>query len=453
MPKIKSSKSLKNFILSIIFITAFLFSSATAQPVFASRIDDLQKKISDNNTQIAEIQKEIDELQKQLDKTGQDTKTLKNQIKQLETTIKNLKSNISLTERKITAANLNIEELNLGIKSKEEEIAASKKVLTETIKSMNEAESNSLIEVLLANASLSDFYGDIERIKDYQETVSVNLGQLKELKNDLQNQEATKEAEKNNLENLRLKLADQKKITETQNSQKSSLLKETQSRESEYKKLLADRLARQQALENEISAFEEQIRIEIDPNSLPKTGSGVLSCPVDNPNNPSWCTKSTDASGGITQFFGNTPFATRNPQVYGWKGHDGLDFRATIGTSIKSSGAGVITAIGNTVSFCRGSEIGYGKWVLIKHDNNLSTFYAHLSLIKVSVGDSVEMGQIIGYSGNTGYTTGPHLHFGVFATQAISGLEYTSTSKTCGGTIMHQPIVPPNGKLNPLSYL
>lgn len=436
---IKKIKNFKN-LSSGIFIIAILFF-LTTQSAFSSRIDDLRQKINENNTQIAEVQKEIDELQKQLDKTGKDAKTLKNQISQLETTVKNLKANISLTERKITAANLNIEELNLEIKSKEEEIADSKKVLAETIRNMNEAESKSLVEILLANVNLSDFYGDIERMKDFQENINVNLGQLKELKNDLQNQETKKESEKNELENLRSKLADQKKITEAQNSQKNALLKETQNKESLYKKQLAEQLAKQQALENEISAYEEQIRIEIDPNSLPRTGTGVLSWPIDLPIT-------------ITQYFGDTPFATQNPQVYGGKGHDGIDLRASVGTPIKSAKAGIITAIGNTVSYCRGYEIGYGNWILIKHDNNLSTFYAHLSLpIKVSPGERVETGQIIGYSGNTGYATGPHLHFGVFATQAISGLQYTSTSPTCGGIIMRQPIVPPNGKLNPLSYL
>ncbi len=425
------------FLIMLIILPVFI---TRPFPVSASRVDELQAKIDDNKTQIAAIQKEIDELQKQLDKTGSDAKNLKNQISQLETTIKKLQANIKLTKGKITQANLIIEDLNFGIQSKQDEIDSSKKALAEFIRSMNEAESESLIEILLANNIFSDFFGDLERIKDLQNNINVNLEQLKELKNDLQNQETEKEAEKKKLEDLNSSLADQKTLVESQNSQKNSLLKETQNKESLYKKQLAEQLAKQQALENEINAYEEQIRIEIDPNSLPKAGTGVLIWPIDSPI-------------VITQYFGNTPFATQNPQVYGGKGHDGIDLRASIGTPIKSAKAGTVTAIGNTVSLCRGYQIGYGKWVLIKHDNNLSTFYAHLSLIKVSPGDSVETGQLIGYSGNTGYTTGPHLHFGVFATQAIAGLKYISTSSTCGGITMHQPIVPPNGKLNPLSYL
>ncbi len=405
----------------------------------ASQIDELRQKIDENNAQIAALQKEIEELQKQLDQTGKDAKTLKNQISQLETTIKKLQTDTKITQKKINSANLIIEELNIEIKGKEQEIYNSKNVLAEIIRNMEETESQSLVEILLANTSLSEFFDDLEHMEDFQSTIGANLQQLKTLKEDFQNQQAKKESEKNNLEDLQSQLADQQTLVQSQKNQKNTTLAETKNKEANYQKLLADRLAKQQALENEISAYEEQIRVEIDPSSLPKTGSGVLQWPLDNP--------------VITQYFGNTPFATQNPQVYGGKGHDGIDLRAPVGTPIKAARLGVVTAIGNTVSYCRGYQIGYGGWVLIQYDNNISTFYVHLTRIKVSPGDSVETGQLVGYSGNTGYTTGPHLHFGVFATQAIVGLEYKSTSQTCGGIIMRQPIVPPNGKLNPLSYL
>ncbi len=417
--------------------SALLFA---ASPVSASNIiDELRQKIADNNNQITEIRKQIDELQKQLDKTGSDVKNLKNQISRFVTTIKKLRADIKLTEAKIAMANNILEELDIEIKNKEKEISENKNALAETIRNINEAESQSLIEILLADVGFSGFFNDLERMDNLRSSMNASLNQLMILQSDLKNQETKKEKEMEDLQNLHSSLADQKTITEMQNNQKNILLKETQNKESLYKKQLAEQMAKQQALENEISAFEEQIRIEIDPNSLPKTGSGVLSWPVDNPT--------------VTQYFGDTRFATQNPQVYGGKGHDGIDLRAPVGTPIKAARLGIVTAVRNTVSYCRGYQIGYGNWVLIKHDNNLSTFYAHLTQIKVSPGDSVETGQLIGYSGNTGYTTGPHLHFGVFATQAIAGLEYTSTSPTCGGITMHQPIVPPNGKLNPLSYL
>lgn len=415
-------------ILILVFLFAFPFF------IFASRIDELRAKIEEYNAQISEIEKEIEEYQKQIDKASKEAKTLKNQISQLEATIKKLKADIKLTENKIAATNFIIEELLLNIKSKEEEIKNSKIVLAETIRRIDETESQSLVEILLAHNNFSDFFSDLERMKEFQNTVNINLQQLKTLKNDFQNQEREKETEKKNLENLNLKLADQKLLLEMQKNQKNNLLKETKNKESTYKKLLADRSAKQQALEEEIQTIEEQIRIEIDPSSLPLARSGVLLWPIDKPI--------------ITQYFGNTPFATLNPQVYGGKGHNGIDLRASIGTPVKAAESGVVVDTGNTDNYCPG--VSYGKWILIKHNNNLSTLYSHLSLIKVAAGENVTAGQIIGYSGDTGYVTGPHLHFTVFATPAV---EIGSLKSRICGTTMKLPLAPYNGYLNPLSYL
>ena len=172
----------------------------------------------------------------------------------------------------------------------------------------------------------------------------------------------------------------------------------------------------------------------IDPESLPKMGSGVLSWPL--------------AKVFITQYFGNTPFATQNPQIYSGKGHNGIDLRASVGTPVKSAADGRVVAWGDTDRACAG--VSYGKWVLVEHDNNLSTLYAHLSYIQVSVGDTLRNGQILGYSGNTGYSTGPHLHFTTFATKGVQ--LKTIRSRVCG-TQMYLPVASFNGYLNPLSYL
>ena len=193
-------------------------------------------------------------------------------------------------------------------------------------------------------------------------------------------------------------------------------------------------MAKQRALEEEISRIEEKIRIEIDPASLPISRSGVLAWPLD---------KIT-----ITQDFGNTPFATKNPQIYNGKGHNGVDFRASVGESVLAADDGRVIDVGDTDKQCRG--VSYGRWILIEHSNNLSTLYAHLSLIKVSAGETVKRGQLVGYSGDTGYVTGPHLHFTVFATQGVQVQKVKS--KVCG-TYMTVPISALNAYLNPLDYL
>jgi murein DD-endopeptidase MepM/ murein hydrolase activator NlpD len=88
------------------------------------------------------------------------------------------------------------------------------------------------------------------------------------------------------------------------------------------------------------------------------------------------------------------------------KMHTGLDFTADIGTEIYATGDGVIESVDSKLS-------GYGHHVVIQHGYGYQTLYAHMSHVVVRVGEKVKRGQIIGYVGNTGTSTGPHLHYEV----------------------------------------
>ena len=85
--------------------------------------------------------------------------------------------------------------------------------------------------------------------------------------------------------------------------------------------------------------------------------------------------------------------------------HEGVDWACSVGTKISASCKGTVTYAG--------WQNGYGNTIVISHGNGLKTRYAHLSKIAVTDGKSVEQGDLIGYSGNTGNSTGPHLHFEV----------------------------------------
>ncbi|MEW5907661.1 MAG: peptidoglycan DD-metalloendopeptidase family protein [Patescibacteria group bacterium] len=435
MQSINYKKNLLQIFIFVLFSGYFLIISfLNVSDVSAETVEQLRKKIQERNQQIEQIQKEIEKYQKQLDQTLEEKTTLKNEISRLEITQKKLISDINLTQKQIESTGFNIERLEIEIADKQNSITGKKGELSEIIRSLNEAESQSLVEITLANDTLSDFFTDIERMENFQKELNINLKELKELKSFLEEEKAEREIEKQNFEDLKGKLVDQKIIVDSTKKQKNQILTLTKNKEENYKKILADRVTKQKALEDEIRSIEEQIRVVIDPSSLPRAGSGVLKWPLD--------------SIMITQYFGNTPFATQNPQVYNGQGHNGIDLRASIGTPVKAAGDGTITAIGDTDQSCYG--VSFGKWILISHPNNLSTLYAHLSLIRVSIGQSVKAGNIIGYAGTTGYTTGPHLHFSVYATPGVKIDQIRS--KICG-TMMTLPVASFNSYLNPLSYL
>jgi murein DD-endopeptidase MepM/ murein hydrolase activator NlpD len=109
--------------------------------------------------------------------------------------------------------------------------------------------------------------------------------------------------------------------------------------------------------------------------------------------------------GGRRQITSN--FGMRRDPISGvLQFHDGVDFRANIGTTVMASLDGVVSVIGENWL--------YGKYIIISHSNGYKTLYGHLNSFSVKQGDRVARGRKIGESGNTGYSTGPHLHFGIY---------------------------------------
>lgn len=113
------------------------------------------------------------------------------------------------------------------------------------------------------------------------------------------------------------------------------------------------------------------------------------------------------------------PPAARAPAGFGWPTvgpitqyfsayHRGIDIAPPYGTPVRAAAAGVV------VQASGGWNGGYGTMVVVDHGNGFRTLYAHLSRLNVSVGQTVEQGEVIGAVGTTGIVTGPHLHFEVY---------------------------------------
>ena len=101
----------------------------------------------------------------------------------------------------------------------------------------------------------------------------------------------------------------------------------------------------------------------------------------------------------VTSKYGYRP----HPVTGRYQMHEGIDFRAATGTRVYASRAGKVIFAGR--------KGGYGKVVGIEHGDDFTTWYGHLSRIRVKNGQWVSQGKVIGLSGNTGISTGPHLHF------------------------------------------
>ena len=105
----------------------------------------------------------------------------------------------------------------------------------------------------------------------------------------------------------------------------------------------------------------------------------------------------------VSQWFGEDPGAY--PE-YG--GHPGIDYACPMGTSVAAPAAGVIILAGRDPAYP-----GRGLHVVIDHRNGLASYLMHLSAVSVQAGDGLNQGEAVGLSGSTGWSTGPHLHWGV----------------------------------------
>ncbi len=409
-------------ILIFIFIlTAPVFSFAATESELRVRIEERQKEIQ-------KLEEEIAAYQKTLSQTQNQSKTLKQEITRIETQIKKLSADIRLTKNRIGATELQIEELNGTIAENESKTSAQRRALAETLQTVNQSDASSLIEILLKHERISDFFGSMEDIQQLEESIHDDLSSLRELKKILEDERILRAEQKETLSQLQSELQNRRSIEENAKKSKNTLLAETKNEETRYQRLVREREAKREEMLNEIQRTEDELRRLIDLSAIPESRAGVLARPLK-------------GSVMLTQSFGNTP---DSKILYNGKPHNGIDFRAAIGTPVFAADAGEVWETGNTDAFS--GCLSYGKWILIKHPNNLATLYAHLSQMVVTRGTSVMRGDLIGYTGETGYATGPHLHFTVYD----AGTVQFRASKISGSNCQYLPY---GGYLNPLAYL
>lgn len=163
-------------------------------------------------------------------------------------------------------------------------------------------------------------------------------------------------------------------------AKEQDLLAQVQARRGQYERRLAE-------LERESSNIADELRRRQAGQPPAPVGRGVLGLPV---------------SGGQVR----SAFGYRIHPIFGDRRlHAGVDFSGTTGTPILAAAPGTVVHAG-----WRG---GYGNTVIIDHGGSLATLYAHQDAVAVTAGDTVRKGQVVGYAGSTGNSTGPHLHFEV----------------------------------------
>ena len=437
----KTSALLFTALILLAGMSPILAYAQTATSTAAS----IQQQIDDNNSQVQQLDAQIAQYQTQLDATTKQKNTLQNAINQLTLQGKQLAAKITVMKSQINTTQLQIQQLSKGIAGKQASIDTDESGLAESMRLLDETEGEPLIFQILASENVAAAWEDVDANESLQSAIDTQITTLASEKQSLADAKSATQTKQTQLLNQQQTLTTEQGSLNATKKAQSDLLVQTKSKESTYQTIIAQKRAQEASFEQALTDLKSQLNVAVNPSQITPPGQGILQWPIA-------------GTIRITQYFGDTPFSQANPALYSGHGHDGLDIGAPIGTPVHAALTGTVLATGNTdLSYgTSGAQCySFGKWVMLQHANGLNTMYAHLSQISVTQGQQVTTGDVIGFSGETGYATGPHLHFGVYVGSVTKIIPLGQATKAvgtpCSGAVM--PVPPVSGYLNPLNYL
>ncbi len=375
-------------ILAIGILTLFMFSTVMPAAVHATSDTELkkiqaeQKKIKDQLNQVNKTKKQNESKQKDIVKK---INSIEGQIDTIENQIDGLGKDIGKAEEDITVK-------SVELKIAENNIINKKDVLNARLRVMYKTGNVGYLEVLLGSSDFGDLMTRIDTVRKIYEHDTNMVQFLTDQRNIIQQTKKDLEVYQNRLE---------QKVDEKEAAQANLNIKVGELGTAKQQ-LAADHKALE-AQEDALQAEADKItKILASMKATQKYVGGTMAWPVP-------------ASSKIT-----SPFGSRiHPILKTKKMHTGIDISVKTGNNVIAAQSGTVIHSGWLG--------GYGKTLIVDHGGGIATLYAHNSSLLVSEGGKVTQGQGIAKSGNTGLSTGPHVHFEVRVNgQYVDPMKYVS---------------------------
>lgn len=395
-------------VLSLVLAAVLLLGVAPVPASAAKSSSAVQSELNALKDENKAIQAEINAIQSKYDANASEIQSLvdnKNAIDQeislLNAQIANLNSQISAYSQLIADAQdeLDIAQFTLNGLNEKHKLR---------IRAMEEEGTVSYWEVIFEASSFTDMLDRINMMQEIAASDQARLEEMRQAAADVVTAQEQMTQGKAELEASNAALMESQAAMEVKRTESDDILRELAKKQDEFQAMLDESEALQDDLMLEIAAKEKELKeakYEEKLAALAASGGAPAS-------NAAWVTP-------VSGYTLTSPFGMRLHPVLGYQRmHNGIDMACAQGTPIYATRAGTVT----TASYQAG---GAGYYVSINHLDGFSSIYMHMTHFVVSAGQSVSQGQLIGYVGSTGISTGPHLHFGIsYAGSYVNPLAY-----------------------------
>ena len=380
---VKKRRGLWRALLAMALVV--LLTSAELTPALAvtqADIDALKSESSDLSAEKKELQAKLDALAEDKS-TAMERKTL-------------LDQQIAATTAQISNVEEQIQNYATLISQKQEELAqaqadeaAQYELFCDRVRAMEKRGEISYWSVLFRADSFTDLLSRLDMINEIMDADQRVIDELKDLQVQIETAKTELETSKAEEEAAKAELESRKSELDTQRSEANALIQQLTENENETEAALDELEAEQDAIRAEIQRLNEQlIAQQAASGQSTESNPGGYIWPVD------------------SRYITSTVGGRASPGGIGSTNHKGTDIgRVGYTSPVYASKAGTVIVSQYSSS--------YGNYVAISHGSGNTTLYAHMSSRKVEVGQYVNQGDVIGITGSTGNSTGPHLHFEV----------------------------------------
>lgn len=380
-------------VISILIIVTIILNAVSisyAASSISSQKNELNQKIQETKDNLNEVNSQKEESQNKVN-------DLSNQIDSYKSQINSLKSEIETKTNEVQELQKKLDEL-------EAEREKNQNLLDERLVTLYEAGEVSYLDMLLSSTDLTEFissYYMIETLTAADKELIQNLEndkkEIAETQEKVNSSLSEIETKKTELESVQQELSKAKNEEQTKVDELTEQSHDLESDVEEYEKKMKELDAKEKAQEEALQKKYEEAKKKAEQGNSSSSGST---------SGDSSSSGSTVSSKGFIRPV-KSGSITATMYYSSGKYHGAVDFGVSTGTPVYAAADGIV------VTSTWGGSDSYGYYIKIKHYNGLYTLYAHGSSLVVSVGQEVKQGQLIMYSGNTGNSTGPHLHFEV----------------------------------------